>query len=101
MKYEGWQSLSRLAFMVMSYIGVLLFLEIFYSYESLDETHIKMGVAVLGGLVGLVCYIYLGGTLANMIMRTGRKKFGKHDWYRKDLDELEERVRKLEEKKDP
>lgn len=54
------------------------------------------------GLVVFYLTIFVGKAYSRMIRGATRKKSGlRREWHYEDLDELEERIKKLEEKKDP
>ena len=64
------------------------------SLEKLNEL-----VCIMMGLCVFICCMLIGAVTSTDMRKAERKKNGlRENWKAKDLDELEERVRKLEEK---
>ena len=93
--------IANLTFFLFFLVGILLFLTLLDSSQSFDESMVKELVALSIGEFILCLISLMGMCFSNSILDMERKKNGKHSWRKEDMDELEERVRKLEEKKDP
>lgn len=80
--------------------GLVLFTLIsFWPGEQMSLEKLSALVCMMVGLCVFICCMLLGAIYSNDIRKAERKKNGlRRSWKAEDLDELEERVRKLEEK---
>ncbi len=85
-------------------LGICLCVVLIHSEPAFDLTpeNLWKYIALALGMM-MVCVLSLMGSVYSATLRAiERKKKGlRPEWHFKDMDELEERVKKLEEKKDP
>ena len=82
-------------------MGLVLFTLISFSPgEQMSLEKLNELVCMMMGFCVFICCMLIGAVYSESMRKAERKKNGlRENWKAKDLDELEERIRKLEEEK--
>ena len=97
-------NIGRLVFIIMSLSGLLIIVMVDIGTDTAVYTLEKVGdmAATSSSIIVATGFVLIGLLAENVLRRAERREKGlRPGWSDSDMDELEERVRKLEEKKDP